>query len=285
MAQLVATNANGFRAAWDNGETTTPASSAASQAFAAAIAALRKAEEQGTLVAENTERKGSYQGTTYQTGELPTENHTMYIQLGEGESLWTVAENLGLKPEGWWQLVSDNPQFEDPDKIPTGAPVAVDVSKLPEEVQDNLRTKGLIDDHNNVRNITPEGTANAYGEGVTPPAGYVEPEEVAKRQSDAAPDLERDLKLMPPSQREETLLLILGNPNISKEEKETAVQAYLKSFQEEGKSPAQVTADQTAAAQALNVPGDHEGSVAEFPYEGLIESAAQKLGINVDLTH
>jgi hypothetical protein len=285
MAQLVATNTNGFRAAWDNGETTTPASSAASQAFAAAIAALRKAEEQGTLVAENTNRKGSYQGTNYQTGQLPTENHTMYIQLGEGESLWTVAENLGLKPEGWWQLVSDNPQFEDPDKIATGAPVAVDVSKLPEEVQERLRTEGLIDDNGNVRNINPKDTGAAYGEAVTPPPGYVEPQVAQKREADAVPDLTRDLKLMTPEQRSETMLQILGNPNISEEDKKAAVKAYLEVAGQgpQGTSPKDA---QLAAAKSIDVPVRYSGTSLEFPYTTLIESVAQEvIGTDVDLSH
>lgn len=285
MAQLVATTANGFRAAWDNGDTTSPASAAASNAFAAAIAALRQAEEQGNLVPENTSRKGSHQGTTYETGELPEENHTLYIQVGEGESFWTIAEGLGLDAKGWWQLVTDNPQYKDPDKIPTGGVVAVDVSKLPEDVQERLRTEGIIDDAGNVRKVTPEGTATEYADDLAGiPSGA--PSEVQSSIRETTTGyLERDLKLMNPDQRKETLLLILENPNISNEDKEAAVQAYLKSFQDDRKTPEQVKADQAAAAQALNVPGRYNGSSLEYPYATIIGSAAQELGIDVDLTH
>jgi hypothetical protein len=297
MTDLVIINGQGNRILWDSdGDGKAPGPEQYKN-FDQFVSQFREQK----VVAPGTHRTGSHQGTVYQTGQLPPENKTIYVPLGEGQSFWTLAEDLGMdpdaNPEKWMQLVADNPQYTNPDQIPDGEVIAVNVDLLPPDVRAKLApspqgtadaygqhlsplTKGSIpsDAQNSIMN----GAAEGLEAGLSPMTPEQRVETVEKILADPAIPEEGKkravavyLGLVSPEQRDDAMFGILDNPNISKENKAKAVEAYLEGFPE---------GERAKAAEQLNVGGYYDGSQLAFPYREIIRMAVTHLKIeNVDL--
>lgn len=251
---LVANTADGTRIQWDgNGKLT---SGQRSQAFADAIEIARV---QAANSARPQGAAGSYQGTRYDATQMPAQDDAIYITLGPGESFWTVAEDLGLDDQGWWKLVSSNPQFQDPDKIPEGAVIAVDRDLLPDNHP--LKKVPLSPDGEFIP--TSDAAATSFMSGASrlpagtggshPSGGYAELKD----------DFKRDIENMAPADRRAAMTQILGS-GLSAEAKKLALDAYLE------------TVDYNNPAEAAHAQAVVEAYLRLIP-PGEQQSAAQAL--------
>jgi hypothetical protein len=291
MTDLVIINGQGNRILWDSdGDGKAPAPDQY-QNFNQFVSQFREQK----VVAPGTHRTGSHQGTVYQTGQLPPENKTIYVPLGEGQSFWTLAEDLGMdpdaNPEKWMQLVADNPQYTNPDQIPDGAVIAVNVDLLPPDVRAKLAPP-------------PQQAADNYASSL--PNGYIPSASIPDR---AAQQLSTDMSLMTPEQRVETLEKILSNPQITAENKQKAVQAYLGTMPPEQHEDATIGllknpnisnddkklavtvylnslpegADKGLVLKGLNY-GEYQGSTFSHPAQTVLEAVAKEQRLTVDFS-
>lgn len=276
---LVANTADGTRIQWDsNGNLT---AGQRSETFADAIAIAR-------LQAANNGRRqgaaGSHQGTRYDVTQMPAQDDVIYIKLGPGESFWTVAKDLGLDDQGWWKLVSSNPQFQDPDKIPEGAVIAEDRDLLP----DSHPLKKVP--------LSPEGefipTADAAAksfiagaEGLKAGAGGSHPDASAQLKD----NFKRDIENMAPADRRTAMIQILAS-DLSVEDKKLALDGYLETvdYNDPAEAPhaqdvvetylkLDLKEDKKTAAQALLGIGGGRYEGSRFsPYNSDVVEAAYK---------
>ncbi len=212
--------------AWDsNGDGTKP--TADQNALWAGM--INEARNQAANNARPDGTVGSYNGFVYDSGQAPAKGDTIYVQLGSGESLWTVAQKLGLTPQQWAQLVADNPQFQNPDVIPEGAVVMVDVNLLPPETRTALQSAGAITSTGGAVTSDPQSAANAYVQGMngmfTESGDPIDGAYSEEKSNALISDLEKNLSTMTPEQQRQTIDLILKSDAHSG--KQTAVEKYL----------------------------------------------------------